>query len=166
MSAVNLVSIASCIAGSSFANLITTESDGSLWPSTIHAPYLDCDGYLWFFVQNHAFVAANIEANPELLVICQSHKPNISTSLSGSGYVVTNLAMKQDLWAKAGWPDEIDPLSRETTLVRVTICRADFWDSTSKTVVRHTARTKDPFYRPVPSRVHAEPALSHAISSR
>lgn len=125
-----LTALDSCIAQHSFATLVTSESCGSLRAAQINHPYLDNEGQLWFVAASNSFVVDNIESCPEVLVLWPQSTPVTPTSLFGSGFVITNLKIKQNIWTRAQWSTGTsDPRSGDVVLVRITPRRVEYWDA-------------------------------------
>lgn len=133
-----LTALESCIAQHSFATLVTSESCGSLRAAPISRPYLDNEGQLWFVAASNSFVVDNIESCPEVLVVWPQSTPVTPTSLFGNGFVITNLKIKQSIWARAKWPTATsDPRSGDVVLVRITPRRVEYWDTQAQRRICH-----------------------------
>jgi general stress protein 26 len=124
----------------SFATLVTLEESGCLraWP--LACSQQEFDGDLWFFVANDSPAMASIEANPEVCLVYGYSSQADLVSVSGPGFVVTNIAKKQQLWnpiVQAWFPQGAS--SGNVVLVRVTVNHAEYWDARSNKLV-HLSR--------------------------
>lgn len=113
-----------------FAMLTTRGDDGSLRsrPMTTQAP--DADDTLWFFCHRSTHAAGDITAQPQINLSYSDAASHRYVSISGHAEVVEDRIRMRELWHPeyVEWfPQGLaDP---DLALVRITVERADYWQS-------------------------------------
>ncbi len=118
------------------AMLTTADADGTLRSRPMATQKHDFDGTLWFFTRADA---------PKVFEIGREHQVNLSyaepkkqdfVSVSGTAHLVRDKAKIEELWhplLKAWFPKGLD--DPQIALLRVDVSKAEYWDSTSITLV-------------------------------
>lgn len=120
-----------------FAMLTTVDDDGTLRSrpmSTQKAPF---DGELWFFTDTHAPKVDEIEQTHQVNLAYADPKNQRYVSISGNAQLVIDAAKKRDLWEpshKIYFPN--GPEDPNVALLKVTVSKAEYWESSSNAVGR------------------------------
>lgn len=97
---------------------------------------LEFSGDLWFFSSNDSLKTQELQTNGHTAVTYADPHQNRYVSAYGRGQVVNDRAMAEKLWSEAfrAWcPGRLD--DPRLCLIRVSIERAEYWDSPSSRVV-------------------------------
>ena len=124
------------IKGIDYAMLTTIEADGSLRSRPMATQDLQSDGTLWFFTKSNAPEVDEILHDPRVNVSYADVKNNRYVSVSGTAKAVRDQRKAQQFWNpayKAWFPDGLD--DPELALLQIDIDKAEYWDSSSSTMV-------------------------------
>jgi general stress protein 26 len=129
--------ISELMKGIRFAMLTTVEPDGSLHSRPMATQEVEFDGDLWFFTRADAPKVS--EANQHRQVSVSFADPEKSKFLSASGpaILVRDRAKIEELWKphyKVFFPEGLD--DPELALLKVTVERAEYWDSSPTSIGR------------------------------
>lgn len=118
------------------AMLTTVMPDGSLRsrPMVVQEP--EPDGNLWFFTGKSTSKVREIGHDQHVNVSFADPDENKYVSISGRASVVDDRAREEQLWnpaCRAWFPNGLD--DPDLTLIRVEIDGAEYWDSSSSTMV-------------------------------
>ena len=129
--------LAEIIKGIKFAMLTTTEPDGSLHSRPMTTQEIEFDGDLWFFTR--ADTPKVWETNEHRQVNASFADPvhHKFVSASGTAVLVRDQAKIKELWKpayKIFFPEGLeDP---ELALMKISVNKAEYWDSTSSSIGR------------------------------
>ena len=122
-----------------FAMLTTAEPDGSLRsrPMATHFNHnsKEFDGTLWFFTKDHSPKVDEVNKDHHVGVSFSSPEQSTYVSVSGMATLVKDKAKNAELWDKkyiAWFPKGLD--DPELSLLKVTVDKAEYWDTPSSTV--------------------------------
>jgi general stress protein 26 len=97
---------------------------------------VDEDGTMWFFTKRSSNKADEIKADSEVSVAIVDDSESKYLMINGYANIVDDKAKMEELWnpiLKAWFPDGLeDP---DITLIKVIPQEADYWDSSSSTMV-------------------------------
>ena len=119
-----------------FAMLTTAEADGSLRSRPMSTQRREFDGDLWFFTRESAPKVGEIEREQQVNISYAKPEDQRYVSVSGRAQVVRDRAKIEELWSpelKAWFPKGVD--DPDIALLRVTVERAEYWDSPSSAVM-------------------------------
>jgi general stress protein 26 len=118
-----------------FAMLTTVESTGLLRSRPMTVQSADFDGDLWFFTAEHSSKVDDVRRYPN--VNLSFAKDQKFVSVSGRAEIVADPMKRAELWSpgyKAWFPKGLeDP---ELTLMKVTVERAEVWESPGNLLVQ------------------------------
>jgi general stress protein 26 len=120
-----------------FAMMTTVDDDGTLRSrpmSTQKAPFT---GELWFFTDAHAPKVDEIEREHQVSLAYAEPKDQRYVSVSGTAQLVRDVAKKRELWEPAHkiyFPN--GPEDPNVALLKVTVSKAEYWESGSNPVSR------------------------------
>jgi general stress protein 26 len=118
-----------------FAMLTTVGEDGTLHSRPMSTQRAEFDGDLWFFTRASAPKVGEIEREHEVNVAYAKPEAQSYVSVSGRATVVRDRAKIEELWSpelKAWFPE--GPEDPDIALLKVTVSRAEYWDSPSSGV--------------------------------
>lgn len=119
------------------AMFTTTESDGTLHSRPMAMQNRDFDGDLWFFTGASSGKVSDIQQDQHVNVGFAAPDDNRYVSVSGTASLVRDQAKIKEMWnpiLKAWFPDGLnDP---DLALLRVDVHQAEYWDSSSSTMVQ------------------------------
>lgn len=119
-----------------FAMLTTEESDGSLRSRPMVVQESEFDGDLWFFTGASSPKVAEIQQHQRVNVALADPDKQRYISVSGTAQLVRDRAKAAELWKpayKAWFPEGLD--DPDLALLKVTVEKAEYWDSPSGAVV-------------------------------
>lgn len=120
-----------------FAMMTTVDEDGTLRSRPMSTQKTPFDGELWFFTDANAPKVGEIAREHEVNLAYADPKSQRYVSVSGRAQLVNDPAKKRELWEPAhkiyfpNGPD--DP---NVALLRVTVSKAEYWESASNPVGR------------------------------
>jgi general stress protein 26 len=120
-----------------FAMLTTAEEDGTLRSRPMATQQVDSDGYLWFFTYGGAHKVDEIKHDQHVNVSYAEPKDQKYVSVSGTAQLVRDRQKIEELWNplyKAWFPQGLD--EPDLALLKVSVDKAEYWDSPSSRVVR------------------------------
>ncbi len=126
------------IADIQFAMLTTVEPDGSLRsrPMATHQDKSgQFDGILYFFTKGDAPKADEVRQDQHVALSYSSPEQSKYVSISGTALVLRDKKKEAELWDpkyKAWFPQGLD--DPDLALLRVTVEKAEYWDTPSSTV--------------------------------
>ena len=117
--------------------LTTMQDDGDHKSRPMQTQKLDADGNLWFFSNRSSHKTEELQKHPSVNVAYADTNSQSYVSVVGKASVVDDPAIKEELWspiAKAWFPKGLeDP---ELTVLKVEIKEAEYWDSSSSSMVQ------------------------------
>jgi general stress protein 26 len=132
-----ITKVAEMIKGIRFAMLTTLEPDGTLHSRPMTTQEVEFDGDLWFFTSVHSPKVWEASAHREVSVSFADPGKSKFVSLSGKAQVIRDQAKMEELWKpayKIFFPKGLeDP---EIGLLKVTVERAEYWDSAPTAIGR------------------------------
>jgi general stress protein 26 len=123
--------------GFKIAMMTTVDAEGCLRSRPMAARDLEDDGSLWFFTQAGSAKTDEVARDQHVNVSYASESDNRYVSVSGRAQILQDAAKAKEIWNplyKAWFPKGLD--DPELRLLRVTIEKAEYWDSPSATVVQ------------------------------
>jgi len=126
----DITKLAELMKGIKFAMLTTVESDGSLHSRPMTTQEVEFDGDLWFFTNAHSPKVWESGNHRQVNVSFADPGKSKFISASGSASLVQDRAKMQELWKpayKIFFPQGLD--DPEITLMKITVERAEYWDS-------------------------------------
>jgi general stress protein 26 len=120
-----------------FAMLTTVEEDGTLRSRPMATQEFEFDGDLWFFTSANASKVDEVQHNQHVNVSYAEPKDQKYVSVSGTAQLVRDRQKIEELWNplfKAWFPQGLD--DPEVALLKVSVDKAEYWDSPSSRVVR------------------------------
>lgn len=120
-----------------FAMFTTIDAQDRLTSCPMTKQEMDGEGNLWFFTSSQTELWENIAAHPQVNLSFAEPEDNVYVSISGRAERVVDRARIKDMWNPAvqAWfpagPD--DP---HAMLVKVVTDSAEYWDSSSSTMVQ------------------------------
>ncbi len=120
-----------------FAMLTTVEEDGTLRSRPMATQEFEFDGDLWFFTSADATKVNEVHHEHHVNVSYAEPKDQKYVSVSGTAQLIRDKSKIEELWNplfKAWFPDGLnDP---QLSLLKVSVDKAEYWDSPSSKVVR------------------------------
>ena len=120
-----------------FAMLTTVEEDGTLRSRPMATQEFEFDGDLWFFTSADATKVNEVQHEHHVNVSYSEPKDQKYVSVSGTAQLIRDKSKIEELWNplfKAWFPDGLnDP---QLSLLKVSVDKAEYWDSPSSKVVR------------------------------
>ena len=120
-----------------FSMLTTAEEDGTLRSRPMATQQVDADGYLWFFTYGGAPKVDEIKHDQHVNVSYAEPNEQKYVSVSGKAQLVRDRQKIEELWNplyKAWFPQGLD--EPDLALLKVSVDKAEYWDSPSSQVVR------------------------------
>lgn len=117
--------------------MLVTIDDGMMRARPMATQRTPFDGTLWFMTSTSTHKVEEIRADNRVNVSYANPSKNSYVSVSGRAEVVTDRAMIEEQWNpiyKAWFPDGLDDPT--ICLLKITVERAEFWDSSSSTFVQ------------------------------
>lgn len=119
-----------------FCMLTTVDEEGDLHSRPMSSNgEVDTDGDVWFFTGISSHKVAEIESSPKVNLSFADPDNQKYISISGSAQLVRDRAKIHELWKpefKMWFPEGKD--DPEIALLRVTLEKAEYWDSPSSTI--------------------------------
>ena len=120
-----------------FAMLTTVEEDGTLRSRPMATQEFEFDGDLWFFTSADATKVNEVQHEHHVNVSYAEPKDQKYVSVSGTAQLIRDKSKIEELWNplfKAWFPEGLnDP---QLSLLKVSVDKAEYWDSPSSKVVR------------------------------
>ena len=117
--------------------LTTMQDDGDHKSRPMQTQKLDADGNLWFLTSRSSHKTEELLKHPGVNVAYADTDSQSYVSVVGKASIVDDPAIKKELWnpiAKAWFPKGLeDP---DLTVLKVNIKSAEYWDSSSSTMVQ------------------------------
>ncbi len=133
----NIQKLAELIKDVRIAMLTTLDEDGTLRSRPMATQKTPFDGTLWFFTGASSPKVDEVEHSREVNLSYAAPDSNTYVSVSGTARLIRDQEKARELWnpiLKAWFPKGLeDP---ELALLRVTVEKAEFWDSPSSTMVQ------------------------------
>lgn len=124
------------IHGIQIAFMTTVADDGSLHARPMATQHTEFDGTLWFFTREHSAKVDELEQREQVSLTYADPRDQTYVAVVGTAELVQDEAKMKELWhplLKAWFPKGLnDP---ELALLKVTVDRAEYWDSHSSTLV-------------------------------
>ncbi len=123
--------------------MLTTIDGGTLRSRPMQTQEAEFDGDLWFFTSTDTHKTDEIEKDNRVNVAYASPNDNTYVSVSGTAALVNDKEKIEELWnpiLKAWFPKGLDDPT--LILLKVSVEQAEYWDSTSSTVVQVGAFVK------------------------
>ncbi len=118
------------------AMLTTAEEDGTLRSRPMATQQAEFDGNIWFFTRASTPKVDEVEHNNHVNLSYAQPDDNCYISVSGMAELVRDRAKAEELWNpmyKAWFPQGLnDP---DLALLKVSVEQAEYWDSSSSTMV-------------------------------
>lgn len=117
--------------------MLTTIDFGVLRSRPMQTQEVEFDGDLWFFTNSDTHKTEEIEKDRRVNVSYASPATNTYVSTSGTAEIVNDHAKIEELWNpiyKAWFPKGLDDPT--LCLLKVSVDQAEYWDSSSSTVVQ------------------------------
>lgn len=117
--------------------MLTTIDDGSLRSRPMSTQEFDGNGDLWFFTSDTTHKIEEIIKDDRVNVAYSHPSKSTYVSLSGRAEVVRDKAKSEELWSpilKVWFPEGLNDPS--LVLLRVNIENAEYWETTSGTIVQ------------------------------
>ncbi len=117
--------------------MLTTIDGGTLRSRPMQTQEAEFDGDLWFFTSTDTHKTDEIEKDNRVNVAYASPSNNTYVSISGTASLVNDKEKIEELWnpiLKAWFPKGLDDPT--LILLKVSVEQAEYWDSTSSTVVQ------------------------------
>ncbi len=117
--------------------MLTTIDGGTLRSRPMQTQEAEFDGDLWFFTSTDTHKTDEIEKDNRVNVAYASPGDNTYVSVSGTASLVNDKEKIEELWnpiLKAWFPKGLDDPT--LILLKVSVEQAEYWDSTSSTVVQ------------------------------
>ena len=119
-----------------FAMFTTVDETGSLRSRPMATQNTEFDGELWFFTKTTAPKVDEVEKQHHVNVAYSHPEDQTYVSLSGQATLVRDEAKNKELWTmamKAWFPK--GPEDPELGLLKVSVDKAEYWDTPGSTVV-------------------------------
>jgi len=118
--------------------LTTVDETGNLHsrPMSLNSD-VDTNGNLWFFTSSNSHKASEIEQRSKVNVSFVDSRDQRYVSISGNAELVNDRQKIKELWKpilKAWFPD--GPDQADVALLKVSVEKAEYWDSPSSTVAQ------------------------------
>ena len=117
--------------------MLTTIDWGVLRSRPMQTQEFEFDGDLWFFTSSDTHKTDEIEKDRRVNVSYASPSNNSYVSVSGMAEIIKDRAKIEELWNpiyKAWFPKGLDDPT--LCLLKVSVEQAEYWDSSSSTVVQ------------------------------
>jgi len=117
--------------------MLTTIDGGTLRSRPMQTQEAEFDGVLWFFTSTDTHKTDEIEKDNRVNVSYASPAANTYVSVSGAASIVKDKEKIEELWnpiLKAWFPKGLDDPT--LILLKVSVEQAEYWDSTSSTIVK------------------------------
>jgi general stress protein 26 len=117
--------------------MLTTIDGNYLRSRPMATQEYDNEGALWFFTSDQTHKNDEIEQDNRVNIAYAKPEDNIYVSVSGRAEVVKDKAKIKQLWKpllKAWFPEGLDDPT--LTLLKVSIEKAEYWDTASSTIVQ------------------------------
>ncbi|MBC7692346.1 MAG: pyridoxamine 5'-phosphate oxidase family protein [Methylotenera sp.] len=125
------------IQGIQIAMMTTEESDGVLRSRPMATQNSEFDGTLWFFTREHSPKVEEVQKHHMINLSYAEPSDNRYISITGRAELVKDENKARELWnplLKAWFPKGLsDP---ELALLKVTVDHAEYWETTSSTMVQ------------------------------
>ena len=118
------------------AMLTTVDADGTLRSRPMVTQKTDFDGDLWFFTRADSAKVDEVRRAEQVNLSYAAPDKQRYVSVSGTARLVRDRAKAEELWhplLKAWFPGGLD--DPDLALLKVSVERAEYWDSPSSTVV-------------------------------
>lgn len=115
--------------------LTTIDADGAPWSRPMAIQATEFDGDLWFFTQADSDKVERLKTNPHAGVAFSNPDDQTYVTMAGMAAVLNDRGKIRDLWQeplKAWFPD--GPDDPQIRLIRVSVDRAEYWDSPASAV--------------------------------
>jgi general stress protein 26 len=119
------------------AMMTTVGDDGTLHSRPMATQDAVFDGHLWFFTSSKSLKAHEVQRDQHVNLSYADPEHERYVSVSGRAEMVRDRKRVEELWNpihKAWFPRGLD--DPELALMRVTIEKAEYWDSPSSTMVQ------------------------------
>lgn len=119
------------------AMMTTAEPDGSLHSRPMATQETAFDGDLWFFTSINSAKVGEVRQNQHVNLSYADPDDNQYVSVTGRAEVVRDRGKAEQLWNpihRAWFPKGLD--DPELALLRVTVEKAEYWDSPSSAMVQ------------------------------
>ena len=119
------------------AMLTTVEEDGTLRSRPMATQEFEFDGNLWFFTSANAPKVDEVQHDQHVNISYANPDKQKYVSVSGTAQLVRDRQKIQELWnplLKAWFPQGLD--DSNLALLKVSVDKAEYWDSPSSQVVR------------------------------
>lgn len=120
-----------------FAMMTTAEDDGTLRSRPMATQQVEFDGDLWFFTNANAPKVDEVQHNQHVNLSYAEPNDQKYVSVSGKAQLVRDRQKIEELWNplfKAWFPQGLD--DPDLALLKVSLDKAEYWDSPSSKVVR------------------------------
>ncbi len=120
-----------------FTMLTTIDTDGVLRSRPMSTQKSEVTDALWFFTSDQTHKTEEIEKDNRVNLSYASPDDNAYVSVSGTAEIVHDKAKMEELWnpiLKAWFPKGLD--DPHICLLKVDAQQAEYWDSTSSTLVQ------------------------------
>ncbi len=120
-----------------FAMLTTVEEDGTLRSRPMATQEFEFDGNLWFFTNANAPKVDEVKHDQHVNLSYAEPDKQKYVSVSGKAELVRDRQKIEELWNpiyKAWFPQGLD--DPNLSLLKVSVDKAEYWDSPSSQVVR------------------------------
>ena len=117
--------------------MLTTMDGYTLRSRPMQTQEAEFDGSLWFFTSTDTHKTDEIEKDNRVNVAYASPADNTYVSVSGTASLVSDKEKIEELWnpiLKAWFPKGLDDPT--LILLKVSVEQAEYWDSTSSTIVK------------------------------
>lgn len=117
--------------------MLTTIDWGVLRSRPMQTQEAEFDGTLWFFTSTDTHKADEIEKDRRVNVSYAAPDSNTYVSVSGMAEIIQDKEKIEDLWNpiyKAWFPKGLEDPT--LCLLKVTVEQAEYWDSSSSTIVQ------------------------------
>ncbi|WP_347160393.1 pyridoxamine 5'-phosphate oxidase family protein [Pontibacter chitinilyticus] len=119
------------------AMMSTIDDDGSIRSRPMQTQQTKADGYVWFFTGYESDKTHEMQNDAHVNLSYAKPGDNLYVSVSGKATLTKDQAKIDELWSpamKAWFPEgKEDP---NIGLIKVTIDKAEYWDSPSSTMVQ------------------------------
>ncbi|MDX5482573.1 MAG: pyridoxamine 5'-phosphate oxidase family protein [Hymenobacteraceae bacterium] len=132
----NLQKLVDKIKDIDIAMMTTMDDDGSLRSRPMQTPEVKADGALWFFTGYESGKSHEIKNDSHVNLSYSKPSDNLYVSVSGRASLSRDRQKIEELWSpamKAWFPEGKD--DPNIGLIKVTIDKAEYWDSPSSAVV-------------------------------
>jgi len=133
----NLEKLVDSIKDIDIAMMSTIDNDGSIRSRPMQTQQTKADGQIWFFTGHESDKTHELKNDAHVNLSYASPDDNLYVSVSGKATLSTDKAKIEELWTpamKAWFPEgKNDP---NIGLIKITIDKAEYWDSPSSTMVQ------------------------------